>query len=643
LKIIRGLLQNRFLSAADKGLLKNGCVATIGNFDGVHLAHQALLKRMVSLAREKKVPSIVITFEPHPNEFFKKESCFPRLTSLHEKALQFEKQEVDFVFVFPFNLALSKMSAEMFSQKILKKELNITYLIVGDDFHFGYDRRGHAEELKKYFDGVEQHESFCNGGVRISSSKIREFLKNADFESAKQMLGRDYSICGKVIHGDKRGRTIGFPTANIHLKNRKLPMNGVFAVHVMLKNKVYSGIANVGVRPSIKTKDKVHLEVHILNFNQEIYGEHLEVVFLRKIRDEKKFSSLEMLKNQLQKDVKNKTIRVSAPGSIMLLGEHAVLRGYPAVSCAIDRRITVDLVPREDNRVEINSDVMGKITFSLDDVPSFPAFRFVLKVIADYQPMLSCGFDLTIQSGFSDKVGLGSSAAVTVAMVAALELLTKPNDELPLHLQWRIFEKSVEIIRAVQGLGSGADVAASVFGGIIAYQVCDFEDMDRHLSQADDNKFSIQQLDVELPIHLIYMGHKTPTVEVVQKVNQRERQNPEHYKQLFSAMGQLTYDGIAAIKKEDIKRLGEIFNIHQELQEALGVSDDNTNEIIHQLKNEAFVYGVKISGSGLGDCVVALGDFSKSNFSLNEEQKKKGMCHIPVSVENKGLILGAKK
>lgn len=301
MKIIRGRINADNFSSLNRQLFKDGCVATIGNFDGVHLAHQLLLKRAVDLAHDQKVLSVVITFEPHPGEFFNKNDCWPRLTNFHEKIAQFKKQHIDVVVVFNFSLDLSRLSAETFA-KILKEELKIKHLIVGDDFHFGNNRQGHADDLKKTIDRVESFETQSINGKRISSSHIREALKNADFEMAKQMLGRNYSICGEVVHGDKRGRTIGFPTANIHLKNRKPPLKGVYVAQVLFKNKTYQGIANVGTRPSIKDKDIVHLEVHILDFDQEIYGEHLEVVFLKKIRDEKKFLSLNELKNQLEKD-----------------------------------------------------------------------------------------------------------------------------------------------------------------------------------------------------------------------------------------------------------------------------------------------------------------------------------------------------
>lgn len=284
-----------------------GSVVTIGNFDGVHLAHQALLRKTIQRAKEKNLPSIVITFEPHPAEFFNPDKALSRLTSLREKTLLFQEIGIDMIVLLSFNKTLSQMTPKQFSQQIINHQINAKHLFAGDDFHFGFAQSGHADDLAKVVDKVELFATQQMNSQRISSTAIRKSLENADFMTAKTLLGRDYSVLGIVVHGDKRGRTIGFPTANIHLKNRKLPLLGVYAVQVIWNNKTYQAIANIGTRPTIKQKDRTHLEVHLLNFNQNIYGECLKIIFIKKIRDEHKFNSLQELKAQLKKDVINIT------------------------------------------------------------------------------------------------------------------------------------------------------------------------------------------------------------------------------------------------------------------------------------------------------------------------------------------------
>lgn len=286
----------------------NGCVLTIGNFDGLHLGHRAVIKKLAMRGAELNLPVVVMLFEPQPLEYFLKDNEPPRLMRLREKVIEFNKLPVDNLVIIRFNRLFANYHAEQFIDEILINKLNVKHLVIGDDFHFGKARRGNFALLKEagrvYGFNVEDTGSLQSDGQRVSSTLIRDALAAGDLVLAERLLGHGYSICGRVAHGDKRGRTIGFPTANIRLFRKTSPINGVFAVTMKGINELdIFGVANVGTRPTVDGSSKVILETHLFNFDKEIYGHYVEVHFKQKIRDELQFASLEQLKNQIEKDI----------------------------------------------------------------------------------------------------------------------------------------------------------------------------------------------------------------------------------------------------------------------------------------------------------------------------------------------------
>ena len=276
---------------------------TIGNFDGVHIGHQALIKKLITESKKRNLTPSVMTFEPHPKEFFISENAPSRLTTLREKLEFFLDYGIEKVFVCAFNQKFSNISSEAFMGQILKEQLKVQLLIVGDDFRFGSKRQAGIEDLKKNaFELFEIPEIDVNG-KRVSSTRIRECLKEGRIQEVNQFLGRPYTISGKVVEGDKRGRQMGFPTANIHMKHLRPALTGVYAVKLGNRN----GVANLGVRPTIAGTPKLLLEVHLLNFNEDIYGQHVQVTFLEKIRDEMKFENIDALIEQIKKDIAHAT------------------------------------------------------------------------------------------------------------------------------------------------------------------------------------------------------------------------------------------------------------------------------------------------------------------------------------------------
>jgi len=283
-----------------------GCVATIGNFDGVHLGHQAVLGQLAEQAESMGLPMVVITFEPQPQEYFAPAQAKPRLTRFREKYQALKRYSVDRVLCLRFDQSLSCLEAEAFIDKVLIQGLDVKYLVVGDDFHFGKQRLGTFDLLYQYgqkagFPVVNMH-TFNIDGERVSSTRVREALEQGDLAMAEKLLGRPYRMCGRVAHGDKRGRTIGFPTANIHLHRKASPVQGVYAVEMFgVEGEPVAGVANVGNRPTVDGTRSL-LEVHLFDFSQEIYGRYVHVNFLHKIRDEMKFDSFDQLKLQIQAD-----------------------------------------------------------------------------------------------------------------------------------------------------------------------------------------------------------------------------------------------------------------------------------------------------------------------------------------------------
>ncbi|MDR1057810.1 MAG: bifunctional riboflavin kinase/FAD synthetase [Coxiellaceae bacterium] len=286
--------------------LISGCVATIGNYDGVHLGHQKILSYVKTKAIELKLKSVAIIFEPQPEEFFTRDRSL-RLTSLREKFLLLKENGIDIVLLLPFNDHLASLTAKQFITVILVNKLRVKHIVIGDDFVFGHRRKGDYlllnQEKERYGFQITQLPPSKIDGVRVSSSLIRTALIQGDLELATKFLGRPYRISGRIMHGDHRGRDLGFPTANIYLKRQESPLTGVYAVKIYdLTPNLLSGIANIGFRPTVAGKHKSY-EVYIFNFSSDIYSKRVVIEFHKKIRDEQKFNSLIELQSQIKKDL----------------------------------------------------------------------------------------------------------------------------------------------------------------------------------------------------------------------------------------------------------------------------------------------------------------------------------------------------
>ncbi len=284
---------------------------TIGNFDGLHLGHQAMLARLQDVAQARGLPSCVLSFEPHPREFFTPEQAPARLSSLREKAECLQRTGIDRLHVFRFDRAFSALTAEAFIEQVLGTTLQARYVLVGDDFRYGAKRAGDFALLERLGRSFGFDAEFLPtvevAGERASSTAVRQALAMGELDHAARMLGRPYSISGRVVHGDKLGRDIGFPTANIQLKHNRPPLLGIFAVEVYgLNGEPLPGAASLGKRPTVKNPDAVPvLEVHLFDFNAEIYGRRVRVDFLHKLRDEEKYPDLDSLVAQIRRDVDN--------------------------------------------------------------------------------------------------------------------------------------------------------------------------------------------------------------------------------------------------------------------------------------------------------------------------------------------------
>jgi riboflavin kinase/FMN adenylyltransferase len=275
----------------------------IGNFDGIHLGHQALLKRLIETAHARGLKSAVMTFEPHPREFFTPMQAPARLTSLREKLELFAEAGVEYAYVCPFNKRFAAVTAEDFMQRIVREAMKAQAILVGEDFRFGAGRGGSAMDFAEAGFELINLPHVVFDGKRISSTAVREALANGDLAHAAKLLGRTYSISGKVVHGDKIGRQLGYPTANIHMLHDRPPLFGVYAVKLEgLTDTHLPGVASLGVRPTIRANDRPKLEVHLFDFDQDIYGRHVRVHFMHKIRDEMKFADLETLKRWIHAD-----------------------------------------------------------------------------------------------------------------------------------------------------------------------------------------------------------------------------------------------------------------------------------------------------------------------------------------------------
>ncbi len=291
------------------------CVATIGNFDGIHLGHQAIISQLKEIAGKYDLPTVIITFEPQPQEYFSPEHAPTRLTRLREKIEEMERLSVDRLICLRFDSELASLSPRDFVKRLLIEGLDIRHLVVGDDFRFGKDRQGDYATLEKMADefGYQlEHTNTCSfAGERISSTRIRQALVNDDLNLARELLGRDYAISGRVVHGDKRGKSLGFPTANMELHRLHSPVTGVYVtrVHIMrcrqgADETIHPAVTSVGTRPMFDGEG-MRLETHILDFDESLYAKHIRVVFLKKLRAEDNFSNVDDLIKAIATDIEN--------------------------------------------------------------------------------------------------------------------------------------------------------------------------------------------------------------------------------------------------------------------------------------------------------------------------------------------------
>lgn len=286
-----------------------GCVATIGSFDGVHRGHQAILARLREEGRKLGLPTLVMVFEPQPHEYFSRERAPARLMRLREKVNALFELGIDRVLCLRFNEHLRSLSAHAFIEEILVRRLAVAHLEIGDDFRFGCDRAGDFKLLQqagqKYGFAVCDTRTFLLDGERVSSTRVRQLLEADQLEEAANLLGSPFSVTGRVVYGKRLGRTLGVPTANIGLGRYRSPVRGVYVADVMEPghSERRQAVANVGVRPTVDGSAKPLLEVHLLDFSGELYGQWLTVEFRHKLRNEKKFNSLEELKEQIQQDI----------------------------------------------------------------------------------------------------------------------------------------------------------------------------------------------------------------------------------------------------------------------------------------------------------------------------------------------------
>jgi riboflavin kinase/FMN adenylyltransferase len=281
-------------------------VLTLGNFDGVHLGHQRIFKELREEARKIDGEAIVFTFDPHPLQILAPQRCPPFITPFKKKLMLFERSGIDVLIVATFDLSLASLSPEAFVEQILVDKIGAKRILVGYNYYFGRDRKGNVEMLirlgEKFGFEVKVIEAMKVNDIPVSSSKIRELIQDGKMGEAAQLLGRNYLLIGKVIWGADRGKRLGFPTANLEILNGLYPKTGVYAVEVIMGTKTYSGVADVGYNPTFG-QNPLSVEVHIMDFSQDIYGEEIQLVFFKRIRDEKAFQNHDSLVRQIKKDV----------------------------------------------------------------------------------------------------------------------------------------------------------------------------------------------------------------------------------------------------------------------------------------------------------------------------------------------------
>jgi riboflavin kinase/FMN adenylyltransferase len=279
---------------------------TIGNFDGVHRGHQLVISQLRRVAQTNSLPTVVIIFEPQPIEFFAPGKAPKRLARFREKIAYLKAQQIDYLLCLRFDAELAALGAEDFVQRILIDSLNTRHLVIGDDFHFGRNRQGNfsflQQNCRRFGFQVDETETLIHDGQRVSSTRVRECIQGDDFDGAAELLGRPYSLSGRVAHGQKLGRELGYPTINIKMGDKTLIVKGIFAVQVKgIDNHPLRGVASIGTRPTVNGVDTI-LEVYILDFDRDVYGYRVVVEFLHKIRDEEKFDSLEELTAHIAQD-----------------------------------------------------------------------------------------------------------------------------------------------------------------------------------------------------------------------------------------------------------------------------------------------------------------------------------------------------
>lgn len=298
MELVRGLI-----NLSEK---HQNCVLTIGNFDGVHIGHQYVLDKLKQASEKLGVPSVVMTFEPQPQEVFRKDQAPARVLTFREKYQRLQQMGIDRLICIRFCSKFAAMTAEQFVDDLLVAKLGVKHLIVGDDFRFGQKRAGDFELLlqksKQFGFSVDDSQTFKFSNKRASSTEVRASLEASDFTKTQALLGAPFVFQGKVIHGEKNGRKFGFPTANIAVKRKVLPIKGVFGVAVTLDGESFNGVANIGSKPTLNGVKPV-IEVHLLNFKREIYGQRLAIQPLFKLRNEQKFGSIDELVAQIETDV----------------------------------------------------------------------------------------------------------------------------------------------------------------------------------------------------------------------------------------------------------------------------------------------------------------------------------------------------
>jgi riboflavin kinase/FMN adenylyltransferase len=293
------------------------CALAIGNFDGVHCGHRALLERVVLAARARGLVPAAMTFEPHPREFFAPDAAPPRVANLRDKIEGLRACGIERVFVLHFNRSLASLAPEAFITDVLVAGCGMRWLIVGDDFRFGARRAGDLALLQSMAGAggyvVEQLGPVSQDAVRVSSSAVRAALAKGDLEGAGRLLGHPYRISGRVLHGAKLGRQIGFPTLNLRLAHKRPAVHGIYAVRVLGIGGPRPGVASAGLRPTVDQSGRWLLEVHLFDFAQEVYGHLVRVEFLHKLRDEEKFESIEELTAAIRNDTEQARALFAAP------------------------------------------------------------------------------------------------------------------------------------------------------------------------------------------------------------------------------------------------------------------------------------------------------------------------------------------